>query len=458
MASQFLGAFSALFLSVLILTAIARQKTTKKLQKKALFISVSLLVCAIISNTLINFYIQQPNQTDKQVLADGIVLAKRVQASLDWLFGIAIGAFVVAITSPEIGNRKDLRKYMVEEFPNSYLLFSFVMIIALVTISITPVKVDFPNWTPAGPNPSPTIITFPLYFYFVMATGVMAMLTWPQYKLRGYLRKINATPSVRRDTNLIILGIDGYVLSELFLEVILPAVGIDLRSPGFILEIVLVGIIAYAVREKGFLQDLLMPRAEAHLTTRPTYNLRKGFSYVVVESSPKHSFEIFKDLVTHGAQGLCITRQAPQVVMQEHGLERTPILWLSRVAAQKNCLRPSPPENVAMAVEHFVGLSENSVVLIDGLEYLIAHNDFLSILALLHDLNENISIRNSILLLPVDPMTLSPREFAIIQRDLQTIEPPVRIPEVKAIEVEPEPEVPPRRRGRAYAENRHEVH
>ena len=144
--------------------------------------------------------------------------------------------------------------------------------------------------------------------------------------------------------------------------------------------------------------------------------------------------------------------------MQDYGLERTPILWLCRVANQKNCLRPSPPENVAMAVEHFVGLSENSVVLMDGLEYLVAHNDFPSILALLHDLNENISMKNSIMLVPLDPMTLSPKEFAIIQRDLQVIEPPVRIPEVKTLRVEHEQTEKPNRRSKAPAENRVEAH
>ena len=144
--------------------------------------------------------------------------------------------------------------------------------------------------------------------------------------------------------------------------------------------------------------------------------------------------------------------------MQDYGLEKTPVLWLSRVANQKNCLRPSPPENVAMAVEHFVSLSENSVVIIDGLEYLIAHNDFHTILALLHDLNETISMKNSIMLIPLDPQTLAPKEFAILQRDLQVIEPPMHIPEVKAVRVEQEVEPKPSRRSKTSSENRLDFH
>jgi archaellum biogenesis ATPase FlaH len=77
-----------------------------------------------------------------------------------------------------------------------------------------------------------------------------------------------------------------------------------------------------------------------------------------------------------------------------------------------------------MAVEHFISVGENPVVLLDGFEYLVSHNDFQSVLALLHDLNENVSIRESILLVPLDPKALSEREFALIKRELQVIEAP----------------------------------
>jgi two-component system cell cycle response regulator len=151
--------------------------------------------------------------------------------------------------------------------------------------------------------------------------------------------------------------------------------------------------------------------------------LDRGAGYVVIEAKPSHSFEIFKDLVTHGAQGLCITRTPPKTIVQQYGLEKTPILWLSRVANAKNCVRPSPPENIAMAVEHFISVSRDSVVLLDGLEYLIAHNDFASVLALLHDMNENVSLQDSILLIPLDPRAIEDREFALIRRDLHPIYP-----------------------------------
>src|SRR5438309_1403270 len=281
-----LSAASALFLSALIIVAIARQKTGGVFQKHILLAAIYLLVCAIISNVVINVYVTTQGQA---ALQDGIILSKRVQATFDYLFGIAIGAFIFVATTSAINSR---------------------------------------------------------------------------------------------------------------------------RAPGFILEMALVGLIAFGVRGESFLQELIVPEAEAHLLTKPTYALDRGITYVVLERDAGQAFEIFKDLVTHGAQGLCITRRAPKAVMAEYGLERTPVLWLSRVAAEKNAIRPSPPENVAMAIEHFIEASERPVVLMDGFEYMVSHNDFGSVLALMHDLNESVAIHDSILLVPFDPSAFNEREIA----------------------------------------------
>jgi len=120
---------------------------------------------------------------------------------------------------------------------------------------------------------------------------------------------------------------------------------------------------------------------------------------------------------------LCISRRSPKTIMQDYGLEKTPILWLSRVATEKNSVRPSPPEKVALAIEHFISVGENAVVLMDGFEYLVAHNDFSSVLALLHDLNEIVALHEAILLIPMDPSAFQEREFAMIRREVYLLGP-----------------------------------
>src|SRR2546428_1070253 len=268
---------------------------------------------------------------------------------------------------------------------------------------------------------TPPLISFEPYFLFINGLAVATLILYAPYRFILHMRRTNPGEEVRRDTFLIIFGISGFAVGELLFEILLPNFGIDLRAPGFILEMALVGLIAFGVREKSFLQTLIVPEAEAHLLTKPTYELDRGYTYAVLERDASQAFEIFKDYVTHGTQGLCITRRAPKAVMTEYGLERTPILWLSRVATEKNAVRPSPPEKVAMAVEHFIEVSEKSIVLLDGFEYLVSHNDFGSVLALLHDLNESVVMRDSILLVPFDPTAFNEREIALVRREVKLL-------------------------------------
>src|SRR5437773_9486272 len=138
----YLSAASALFLSALIIVAIARQKTHRAFQKHVLLFAVALLVCAIISNVLISIYITEPGQAFVQTLRDGIVLSKRVQATFDYLFGITIGAFIVVATTPTSGSRTDFVEYMKTELPNSYVFYLFLMVITIVTFLFAKVTVD----------------------------------------------------------------------------------------------------------------------------------------------------------------------------------------------------------------------------------------------------------------------------------------------------------------------------
>ncbi len=414
-----LSAISALFLSLLVLIAIWRQKTGKEFQKHVLLFATILLMFSVLSNTVISVYFTEPSISDPVALANSILLSKKVQATIYYAFGITIGAFIVVATTPEITTRKDFVKWMTDEFPNSYVFFVFIMALAIVTIYISPETVD--------PSRYPQIVIhFETYFLFVNGLAVGMYVLFATYRFTMHMRRTSAGPEVRRDTFLIILGLSGIPVCELLFEIVLPNYGIDLRAPGFVVEIALLGLIAFAIREKSFLQDLIVPAAEIQSLTKPTYDLDRARTYAILERDGTQAFEIFQDLVTHGAQGLCISRRSPKTIMADYGLEKTPILWLSRVAAEKNSVRPSPPEKVALAVEHFISVGENAVVLLDGFEYLIAHNDFSSVLALLHDLNELVALHEAILLIPMDPSAFQEREFAMIRREAVLLGPQAR--------------------------------
>ena len=177
---------------------------------------------------------------------------------------------------------------MTNEFPNSYVFYVFIMVVTIVTILVSPVQVVQVN---------PTIISFEPYFLFINGFAVATLILYAPYRFIVHMRRTNPGEEVRRDTFLVIFGISGFAIGELLFEILLPNFGVDLRAPGFIVEMALVGLIAFAVREKSFLQELIVPEAEAHLLTKPTYSLDRGYTYAVLERDASQAFEIFKDFV-----------------------------------------------------------------------------------------------------------------------------------------------------------------
>mgnify|MGYP005835652179 CR=1 FL=1 len=151
------------------------------------------------------------------------------------------------------------------------------------------------------------------------------------------------------------------------------------------------------------------------------FELRRGLSYIVKEQKAQLSFEIFTDQVTHNIQGLCITRQYPAVVRQEWGLEETPIIWLSNQLG-KVYVNPANIGILGDTVIRFIEKSDDSVVMIDGVEFLIVNNGFDKVLKMIHRITEVVMEYKSRLIISVDPRALDTREMALLERNMEIIE------------------------------------
>jgi len=151
------------------------------------------------------------------------------------------------------------------------------------------------------------------------------------------------------------------------------------------------------------------------------YSIRKGFGYVVKERKPVRSFEMFVDQVTHNIQGLCVTRQHPEVIRTKWGLEKTPIIWLSNKVG-KVYVNPTNISILSDTIVRFVEKSDDSIVLIDGVEFLIVNNDFEKVLRMIHHITEAVMESKSRLLISVDPRALELREMALLERNMEIVD------------------------------------
>lgn len=179
-------------------------------------------------------------------------------------------------------------------------------------------------------------------------------------------------------------------------------------------------------RDRKGLRSLLRKKEEENgmeeaRSSAKVYELRRGFSYLVKETKPNKSFEIFVDQVTHNIQGLCVTRQHPTIIRKEWGLEKTPIIWLSNQLG-KVYVNPSNIGILSDTIIRFVEKSGDGVILIDGIEFLIVNNDFDKVLRMVHHVTEAVMENRSRLIVSVDPRTLETRELALLERNMEIIE------------------------------------
>ena len=161
---------------------------------------------------------------------------------------------------------------------------------------------------------------------------------------------------------------------------------------------------------------LVEPVAEDVLKTEFKYWLDPSEGYIVLEKKPKKSFEIFADLVTHGIPGFVISRTHPEKIARKYKLTKTPMMWLSR-SGRENAISPDDLSKLRYIIEDFAKKSGESVILLDGLEYLITQTGFEPVLMYMQELKDAVVLSNSRLIIPLHEETLAKREHSALERE-----------------------------------------
>ncbi|MGD2249614.1 MAG: DUF835 domain-containing protein [Candidatus Methanofastidiosia archaeon] len=167
-------------------------------------------------------------------------------------------------------------------------------------------------------------------------------------------------------------------------------------------------------------RTIIEPVPEKMLKTEFKHWLDPKKGYIVLEKEPAKSFQIFVDLVTHGVPGFVVTREPPESLKQKYQLLRTPVLWLSRSDAE-NTISPDSFSKLIYVIKDFTKKSEESVILLEGLEYLIAQTGFDTVLTYLHELKDTIVMNNSRVIMPFHKETIPGTEFSMLEKEFIVI-------------------------------------
>jgi hypothetical protein len=141
-----------------------------------------------------------------------------------------------------------------------------------------------------------------------------------------------------------------------------------------------------------------------------------GSSYLLLEERSIESFKLFSSYISRDNKGLLITRIFPAKVRKQYNLgHSTPILWLSRTQEGK-AINPTSLGTILEEVTEFIKKNRKTLVLLDGLEYLIIENDFERVLKFINSLEDEIALHNSRLLVSVNPKVLDPEKKALLEK------------------------------------------
>jgi hypothetical protein len=128
------------------------------------------------------------------------------------------------------------------------------------------------------------------------------------------------------------------------------------------------------------------------------------------------AFETLIKELPFGEKGLVITRLHPDQVRERYPVNNARILWLCSQPGEDRVdpLALTILQNIIM--EH-MQKHGRSIILLDGIEYLISENHVEKVLRLLYSIRDAVVVSGSRLLVPLDPNTLDQKQLAFIERE-----------------------------------------
>jgi PAS domain S-box-containing protein len=147
------------------------------------------------------------------------------------------------------------------------------------------------------------------------------------------------------------------------------------------------------------------------------FSLEEGGLYLVKESTAMLSLEAFEDLLNVRYPGLLISRmnEGESKKVLDHNFD---FLWLSESGGEKT---QSP--KLADIILVINTLPRRRAVLIDRLDYLIFKNGFEKTLHFVQLLREIAYLSRHVIILSIDPSTLSTQELRLLEKEAMEVEP-----------------------------------
>jgi hypothetical protein len=257
------------------------------------------------------------------------------------------------------------------------------------------------------------LIVWGISFVFL----VLVMLQWWRILVRNFSSEIFFFLAAASCLIWISTGINNQILgTELFLGVF-KMTEISRALFGIFMALGLYSLEMVVAASPTMRRLLSYPETETRVFTKEKYYLDSGRFYLLETSDPSHSFDVFQDLITHGIYGVCITRLHPEEIEKKYKFKKTLIFWLSKQKQLDFVIDPTNLEGIVQNIGMFTKVIRDSVVLLEGIEYLIVNNTFDKVIGMLGEIKETIILNKSRVIIPINPKIFDEKDLELLKRE-----------------------------------------
>jgi len=150
--------------------------------------------------------------------------------------------------------------------------------------------------------------------------------------------------------------------------------------------------------------------------------LERGKSYLLKEKKPERGFSLSFKRMEEDGNGYVLSSINPADVKRKYDVREDSISfnWLTVVEGENNF----DPSNLHIVGHDMINFLENGsgVIFVEGVEIILNHNSFDRFWGFLNHLVDVVSEEKGVLVLSLDPSTLSEQNLAQIERKLEPIQ------------------------------------